>query len=138
MRLQRFALGLLALCCAAAVQAEDLLSGQVRAQWNVPSAGDVGPLAQANALQPGIAAPPASGLLLETELRASSKFVSATATFQQQKLEGYGWTSRAWFNDATLGEPEISALPLSLKSSAACGSSFSDAVFKGYGAINIR
>ncbi len=99
MTVRRLALSLLALCCASAAQAEDLFSGQVRAQWNAPSAGEAGPLAQANALQPGTAAPPASGLLLETELRASGKWASATATFQQQKLEDRGWSSRAWFNE---------------------------------------
>lgn len=101
MTLSRIALGLLALCCAAtaAAQAQGELSGQVRAQWNAPSANGDGPLAQANALQPGTAAPPASGLLLEAELRASSKFVTAVATFQQQGLEGRGWTPRAWFNE---------------------------------------
>jgi hypothetical protein len=97
--MMRFAVGALALLCAAAAQADGEVSGQLRAQWNAVAANDQGPLAQANAVQPGAATAAASGALLETELRANAKGVAAVLTFQQQLLEGQGWTSRAWVNE---------------------------------------
>ncbi|NRF68840.1 hypothetical protein HLB44_17750 [Aquincola sp. S2] len=57
-------------CASFAVQAEgETPSGELRLSWTDRSASSRGPLAAAEALQPGIAPPPASALLAEAELR---------------------------------------------------------------------
>lgn len=73
--------------------------GQLRPQWQNEQANARGPLAQALSLSPGIAVLPASGATLETELRASGHGLSATATLQQQRLEGQALHSSAWVNE---------------------------------------
>jgi hypothetical protein len=94
-----FALAALALLASQACHAEADFSGQVRAQWTQVDANAQGPLALADALQPGTAALPASGAVVETELRSSAKGFSAIATFQQQRLEDQAFASHAWFNE---------------------------------------
>ncbi|MBC7730547.1 MAG: hypothetical protein H7306_01425, partial [Bacteriovorax sp.] len=73
--------------------------GQLRPQWQSGQANARGPLAQAVSLSPGIAVSPASGATLETELRASGHGLSATATLQQQRLEGRALHNSAWVNE---------------------------------------
>ena len=84
---------------ATACQAAPEFSGQVRPQWIDQQPNDAGPLAQAVAVQPGIAALPASGATLETELRASGHGLSFVGTLQQQRLEGDRLRSHAWVNE---------------------------------------
>ncbi len=102
--LSAVALALLGSCAALAQtpEAGPQFSGQVRLQWDERRAGDGGPLAQANALQAGTAALPASGATLETLLRASGRGWNASATLQQQTQQGGATQSRAWFNELVL------------------------------------
>ena len=95
----RLGLVLLALCCANVAWAQTeveapvpapQISGQVRLQWNGQ---------QAEALPQGRAALPASGAVLETELRASGHGVSGIVTLQQQRQQGQATDSRAWVNE---------------------------------------
>jgi hypothetical protein len=89
----------IATAAAAACQAAPEFGGQVRPQWLDNQANSAGPLAQALALQPGIAALPASGATIETELRASAHGLSFVGTLQQQRLEGDRLRSHAWVNE---------------------------------------
>ena len=73
--------------------------GQLRAQWTQAQAASVGPVAQANALQPGRVADPDSGATLESELRASGHGITAVATLQQQRWETHPSDGRAWMNE---------------------------------------
>jgi len=89
-----------AMAAAVAVcQAAPEFSGQVRPQWLDQQANAAGPLAQAVALQPGIAALPRSGAAIETELRASGHGLSFVGTLQQQRLEGDRLRSHGWVNE---------------------------------------
>ena len=82
---------------------EPEFSGQLRGQWIAQRANERGPLAAADALQPGIAALPASAAIAEAELRASAHVagvgITSVATLQAQRFEGSAMDSRAWFNE---------------------------------------
>jgi hypothetical protein len=94
-----FWLSMLALALHAPGLAQTEMGGQVRLQWIGQQASSSGPLAQAEALRSGTAAPPASGGALETELRASGHGLTGIATLQQQRQEHSEWASRAWVNE---------------------------------------
>jgi hypothetical protein len=87
----------------AAHAADPEFSGQLRPQWLEQRANERGPLAAADALQPGIAALPGSGAIAEAELRASAHVggigLTSVATLQSQRFEGSATQSRAWFNE---------------------------------------
>ena len=98
------ALALLLLFGMQAAQATDPdFSGQLRPQWLAQRANERGPLAAADALQPGIAPLPNSGAIAEAELRASAHVggigLTSVATLQSQRFEGGATQSRAWFNE---------------------------------------
>ena len=93
-----------ALALAGAVHAaEPEFSGQLRPQWLEQRANQRGPLAAADALQPGTAPLPASGAIGEAELRASAHVagvgLAGVATLQSQRFAGSATQSRAWFNE---------------------------------------
>lgn len=83
--------------------AEPEFGGQLRGQWIAQRANQRGPLAAADALQPGIASLPASGAIAEAELRASTHVagvgITSVATLQAQRFEWSATDSRAWFNE---------------------------------------
>jgi hypothetical protein len=89
----------LALASAGACLAAPEFSGQLRPEYidRLPATG--GPLAQAASLAPGIVARPASGPVLETELRGSAHGLTGIVTLQQQRLEGDRLRSDAWVNE---------------------------------------
>jgi hypothetical protein len=87
------------LLLAGACHAEPEFGGQFRAQWAERQAASNGPLADANRLVPGIAAPPRSAVSAEAELRASGQGITAVATLQGERAEGGPTHSRAWFNE---------------------------------------
>jgi hypothetical protein len=89
----------LALGAGGACLAANEFGGQARPAWTEQSANPNSPLAQSARLNPGIAAGPRSGAMLETELRASGHGLSGTVTLQQQRLEGTAATSTAWVNE---------------------------------------
>jgi len=101
----RTALYALAACLPLLAMADGAeFAGQVRGfRVNRPSA-DAGPLAQANALQPGTAAVDGSTTTLQAELRASGTLgvvgLQATATVQAQQLEGSSGQTDSGFNEA--------------------------------------
>jgi hypothetical protein len=94
-KLAAVSLALLAATCQAAPE----FSGQVRPQWFDQQANNAGPLAQAVALQPGIAALPRSYGAVETELRASGHGLTFVGTAQQQRIEGDRLRSHGWVNE---------------------------------------
>ena len=75
------------------------ISGQLRPQWAEQTANARSPLAQADALAPGIAERPGSGPQVETELRASGHGVNAVVTLQAQRLAGEGIKTHAHLNE---------------------------------------
>ncbi|MES1265595.1 MAG: hypothetical protein ABUU24_08085, partial [Variovorax sp.] len=87
------------LASAAGHAAEPEFSGQVRAWWMDQRANANGPLAQADALVPGIVALPRSNGTLEAELRASGYGITAVGTLHGQHDEGGPTSSRAYFNE---------------------------------------
>ncbi len=89
----------LALAACGACDAANEFGGQARPSWAEQGYNPNGPLAQAAAIDPAIAALPRSGATLETELRASGHGLSGTVTLQQQRLEGTAATSKAWVNE---------------------------------------
>ncbi len=94
---------LLALPCAIAAYAQEssdlALSGKLSAQWDERSAATLGPLAQANSVQSGTVAPPASGATLQAELRARARNWNAIATVQQQSVRGQEAQNQSWVNE---------------------------------------
>lgn len=97
-------MGALALCCATSGNAQTAasaaqFSGQLRLQWDQRDSNSAGPLAAANALQPGTAPVAGNGATLETELRANGAGLSSVVTLRQQRLEGSALDSRAWINE---------------------------------------
>jgi len=87
---------------AVVAQAQDTgpqFSGQVRAQWDARQANSAGPLAAANTLQAGVVALPVNGVMLETELRATGKGITAVVTLQQQRPVGSATNCNAWVNE---------------------------------------
>ena len=75
------------------------LGGQWRVQWDGWYANPQGPVARANALQPGTVSLPTGALSAELELRASGDGWHATATLQDQWSAGRGSAQHAWFNE---------------------------------------
>ena len=73
--------------------------GQVRPEWVQQQAHTAGPLAQADAVQPGTVALPASGAAIEAELRASGYGLTGIATLRAHKLEGSATENKAWVNE---------------------------------------
>lgn len=94
------ALACLAALALAVVGAQADSGGRLRATGSDPQASGAGPLAAAEALQPGIVPPPAAAAALEAELRASGHGLHAVATLQQERVEGDRWRSHGWFNEA--------------------------------------
>jgi hypothetical protein len=92
------AIGFVALWGGACLAAPEF-SGQVRAEYFDQRASPRGPLAEAASLVPGIVSLPASGPAIETELRANGYGITGVATLRQQRLEGDGFQSDAWFNE---------------------------------------
>lgn len=89
-----------ALMCGSAVHAaEPEFSGQVRAWWMDQRANERGPLAQADALVPGLVGLPRSNATLEAELRASGHGITAVATLHGQRDEGGPTSSWGTFNE---------------------------------------
>lgn len=88
-----------ALLCSVPCLAQAEASGQARLQWVGQQPASAGPLAQADVLQGGMVALPASGATVETELRASGHGLTGVMTLQQQRLESRATDSRAWVNE---------------------------------------
>jgi len=84
---------------AGACAAEPEFSGQIRTWWMDPRANGDGPLAQADALAPGLVAPPRGNGTLEAELHASGHGITAIGTLHGQRDEGGPTSSRAFFNE---------------------------------------
>lgn len=95
--------------CAGSAQAQDV-SGQWRSTWAGRQAASAGPLAQANALVPGLAPAQASAATVQAELRAAGRLggagegggvgIRTTVTLQAQRPEGGPGQSQAWVNEA--------------------------------------
>ena len=99
----------LALLCTAPLSAHAQdgganFSGTLQAQWDQRRSTDLGPLAQANALQSGIAPVQPDGATLQAELRASAAHWSFIGTAQQQALAGQAsgldGNGQSWLNEA--------------------------------------
>lgn len=82
------------------------VSGHLRPSWATRQAATTGPLAQANALVPGLAPADASAATVQAELRASTKVgsvgLNTTVTLQGQRPEGAPSDTRAWVNEAVV------------------------------------
>ena len=84
------------------------VSGQLRGYWIDRPLADAGPLAQANRLQPGIAATTLSVAALQAELHGNARVdaitLNSTATLQTRSLENgasdIGRDSDGWVNEA--------------------------------------
>jgi len=79
--------------------AEPEFSGQIRTWWMEQRANANGPLAQADALVPGLVALPRSNGTLEAELRASGHGITAVGTLHGQHDEGGPTSSHGTFNE---------------------------------------
>ena len=75
------------------------ISGQVRLVATDVQASLRGPLAQAEALSPGLAALPASSVALASELRGSAGVFTLAGTLQRQHTQGSGWRDESWVNE---------------------------------------
>ena len=94
-----------AVCSPGAVQAQNIdISGHLRSTWVGRQACQLGPLAQANALVPGMAATEPSAAAVQAEWRAAAKVgqvaLNATATLQSQRPEGGPGHATGWVNEA--------------------------------------
>lgn len=93
----------LVLACLANAHAQDTtslqLDGKLSAQWNDSNASKLGPLAQANTLQDGIANLPGSGATFQAELRARGNNWNAIATLQHEQLADGTTQSQSWVNE---------------------------------------
>ncbi|MDE1949638.1 MAG: hypothetical protein KGI35_13560, partial [Burkholderiales bacterium] len=74
-------------------------SGQIRPELRAVQRPGRGPIGLADAIEPGRVAS-GSGLVVQSELRARLQGWHATATLQQQRLQGAGWHDQGWFNEA--------------------------------------
>ena len=95
------------LVVCAAVQAQGIdTSGHLRTSWATRQAATTGPLAQANALVPGMAPAEPSAATVQAELRASAKAgglgLNTTVTLQSQRPEGGRGSSQGWVNEAVV------------------------------------
>lgn len=81
-------------------------TGQLRGTWAARQAAGSGPLAQANALVPGMAPAQPSAATVQAELRSAAKLggvaVNTSVTLQHQHPEGGPGQSDAWVNEAVL------------------------------------
>lgn len=97
-----FALALLAPVAARADATE--LTGQIRSYWINRQTADTGPLALANAIQPGTAGMDGSTAGAQAELRASASMgavqLHAHAGLQAQEVEGSRADTQSRFNEA--------------------------------------
>ena len=78
---------LLVSCLGAAAQTQDApfdLGGKLQLQWDSAAVTDNGPLARANALQPGTTSRVGDATMLAAELRAAAMGWNALVTLQQQ------------------------------------------------------
>ncbi len=84
-------------------------SGHLRSTWVGKQAGQLGPLAQANALVPGLAPTELSAATWQAEWRAAAKVgqvaLNATATLQSQRPEGGAGHTTGWVNEAVAQGP---------------------------------
>jgi len=88
------------LCTPAVALAEDAdFSGQVRALLNNYTSNSASPLAIANQLAPGLSNKNTLLGVVETELRASGKGITAVATLQGQMNDGGRTQATAWLNE---------------------------------------
>ena len=87
------------LACLAACAGAAETSGELRARWDARDAGPRGPLADANALAPGIAPPAASAAVAEAELRGRWRMLSVNLLLSGARDEGGGTQSFARFNE---------------------------------------
>ena len=94
----RFAVALAALGCAATCGAVDV-NGYVRPAYLGWTAGERGPLADANRIAPGTVPTTRSGPEIDTELRASGYGVSGVAWLQAQRQEGDRWRVHGHFDE---------------------------------------
>jgi len=99
-------LGWLALAwiCTGSANAQDgeaawSLSGKLRTQWDSRQTGELGPLAQANALQSGTVELADQGATAQAELQLRGRNWNAIATAQQQAWAGQGGQSASWINE---------------------------------------
>ena len=81
-------------------------TGQLRGTWAARQVAGSGPLAQANALVPGMAPVQPSVATVQAELRSAAKLggvaVNTSVTLQHQHPEGGPGQSDAWVNEAAL------------------------------------
>jgi len=81
-------------------------TGQLRGTWAGRQVAGSGPLAQANALVPGMAAVQPSAATVQAELRSAARLggvaVNTSITLQHQHPEGGPGQSDAWVNEAAL------------------------------------
>ena len=75
------------------------VNGYVRPAYVGLTAGDRGPLAAADRLQPGIVPTTRSGPEFDSELRASGHGISAVAWVQAQRQEGDRWRARGHLDE---------------------------------------
>ncbi len=104
MRARRWALAWLGGLCAglaglAAQAATPDFSGQVRLVATDVQPSARGPLAQADALVPGLVALPASSMVLASELRGSASVFTLAGTLQQVTTRGSGSQGEGWVNE---------------------------------------
>lgn len=81
-------------------------TGQLRGTWAGRQVAGSGPLAQANALVPGMATVQPSAATVQAELRSAARLggvaVNTSVTLQHQHPEGGPGQSDAWVNEAAL------------------------------------
>ncbi len=93
---------LLAYCLGAAAQTLDAAidwGGKLQLQVDSATASDRGPLARANALQPGTTSQTGNGTTLQAELRAAAGGWNALVTLQQQALQNQSANTSSWVNE---------------------------------------
>ena len=94
-----------AVCAPGVVHAQSIdMSGHLRSTWVGRQAGQLGPLAQANARVPGFVPTEPSATALQAEWRAAARLgqvaLNATATLQGQRPEGGPGHGTGWVNEA--------------------------------------
>ncbi|MEO7117035.1 MAG: hypothetical protein ABIZ18_14405 [Caldimonas sp.] len=94
----RFAAALAGIVWAATCGAVDV-NGYVRPAYVGLTAGERGPLADANRIAPGTVPTTRSGPEIDSELRASGHGISAVAFVQAQRQEGDRWRAHGHFDE---------------------------------------
>lgn len=100
--MHRFTVAALLSACAAPGFAQWETSGHLRTQWDAARAATDGPLAAANAVQPGTAWLSSGGATAQAELHASRPGLTAVVTLESKHAQGRATTSRAWVNELVL------------------------------------